>query len=181
MVWAVGMSLGIVFVALSPGYAPDLLSYLFGSLLFVSWDYVWLVGALDLALGLAVLLLFKELQAVSFDEEFSEVAGLPVERIFLTLLVLVALGIVTLIRVVGVILVIALLTIPPAIGRHWADDLRRMMAIATAVAALCAVGGLALAYALSGLGLSVPPGPVMVLLAALAYAVSGGARRLRGR
>jgi zinc transport system permease protein len=85
-VWAVGMALGILFVALAPGYAPDLTSYLFGSLLFVPWDYVWLVAALDVVIVGTVAALYKEFRAVVFDEEFAEVLGVPVEPLFLLLL-----------------------------------------------------------------------------------------------
>jgi len=188
MTWALGMAAGILFVSLAPGYAPDLMSYLFGSLLFVSWDYVWIVGALDLVIGLSVYRLFADFQAVCFDEEFAEVVGLPVERLFVVLLALTALGIVTLIRVVGVILVIALLTVPAAIGRHWADDLRRMMLVATVVAVACTVSGLLLSYGLGdlsrvrpGAGISMPPGPLIVLLAATLYGLSSLLRRATGR
>jgi zinc transport system permease protein len=179
MVWAVGMALGIVFVALTPGYAPDLLSYLFGNLLFVSWHYVLMVGLLDLLIGAVVLALFKEFQAISFDEEFSEVVGVRVDRLFLLLLVLVALGIVTLIRVAGVILVIALLTMPAAIARHWTDDLRRMMLLATGVSVLCTMAGILISYALGSLpnmNVSIPPGPLVILFAAVLYGFSAIAR-----
>ena len=111
IVWAVGMALGIFFVALTPGYTPDLMSYLFGSLLFVPWSYVLVVGALDLVILAAVLSAHRLFEAVCFDEEFAEVSGVRVEPVFLGLLALVALAIVTLIRVVGIVLAIALLTI----------------------------------------------------------------------
>jgi len=185
MVWAVGMALGILFVAMAPGYAPDLTSYLFGSLLFVPWDYVWLVAALDVVVIAAVVLLFKEFQAVSFDEEFAEVSGVPVEPIFLLLMGLTSLAVVTLIRVVGVILAIALLTVPAAIGRQWADSLRKMMTIAVCVSAACTSAGLFGSYWLSeSFGLSAPPGPLTVLLAATLYGLSGAvlaSRRLGSR
>ncbi|UCE86595.1 MAG: metal ABC transporter permease, partial [Deltaproteobacteria bacterium] len=177
MVWAVGMALGILFTALAPGYAPDLLSFLFGSLLFVPWQYVVLVGVLSLVIAATVALLFKEFQAVSFDEEFAEITGVPVETVFLVLLALTALAVVTLIRVVGVILAIALLTIPAAIGRQWADGLSRMMAIAVLVCAACTASGLFVSYGLSSaFGVSTPPGPLIILLAAALYAVSSAAR-----
>ncbi len=180
MVWAVGMALGIVFVAFAPGYAPDLTSYLFGSLLFVPWGYVELVAVLDVVIVAVVALLWKELQAVSFDEEFAEVAGVPVEAVLLTLLALTSLAIVTLIRVVGVILAIALLTVPAAVGRQWTSGLRAMMAVATAVSALCTTAGLFLSWGLSdAFGLSAPPGPLIVLLAALVYGLSALLRRGR--
>jgi zinc transport system permease protein len=181
LLWAVGMALGIVFVALAPGYAPDLLSYLFGSLLFVSWDYVWMVAALDVLVVGVVVALFKDLQAVTFDEEFAEVSGVAVERVLVLLLALTSLAIVTLIRVVGVVLVIALLSVPAAIARHWTATLRTMMFAAVAISALCTLAGLLLSYGLSdAFGLSLPPGPLIVLLAASAYAISATAHRLRG-
>jgi len=181
-VWAAGMAIGILFVALTPGYAPDLLGYLFGSLLFVSWDYVLLVTLLDLLIVGVVAWLFRDLQAVAFDEEFAEVVGVPVERLLLLLLALTSLAIVTLIRVVGVILVIALLTIPAATARHWVEDLRRMMVLAVGISASCTSAGLLLSAAVSeGLGWSLPPGPLIVLLAVTLYGVSAGARQLAGR
>jgi zinc transport system permease protein len=182
MVWSVGMALGILFVALAPGYAPDLTSYLFGSLLFVSWQYVAVVAALDVIVVVPVALLFKELQAVSFDEEFAEIAGVPVEPLFLGLIALCSLAVVTLIRVVGAILAIALLTIPAAIGQQWAPSLGRMMAIAVLVSASCTIAGLFLSYWLSdAFGLSAPPGPLIVLAATILYAVSGATKYRRVR
>jgi zinc transport system permease protein len=181
-VWAVGMAVGILFVALTPGYAPDLLSYLFGSLLFVSWDYILAAAALDALLVGVVVWLFRDLQAVAFDEEFAEVVGVPVERLLLLLLALTSLAIVTLIRVVGVILVIALLTLPAALARHWAEDLKRMMALAVAVSATCTTTGLLLSYGLSdAFGWSLPPGPLIVLVAVGLYGLSATARRLATR
>lgn len=178
MVWSVGMALGILFVALSPGYAPDLTSYLFGSLIFVPWSYVGLVAALDAVIVITVVLFFKEFQAVSFDEEFAEIAGVPVEPLFLGLIALSSLAVVTLIRVAGVILAIALLTIPAAIGQHWASGLRRMMTIATAVSAGCTIAGLLLSYWLAdAFSVSAPPGPLIILIAAVLYAISGAIRR----
>lgn len=179
MVWSVGMALGIVFVAMAPGFAPDLMSYLFGSLLFVPWEYIWLVAALDLGLLLAVLLLAKEFQAVCFDEEFAEVAGVRVERTFLLLLALTALAIVTLIRVVGVILAIALLTIPAAMARQWSGTLRGMMWVAVPTCAASVVAGLLLSYGLASTWeISVPPGPLVILLCASLYGISSAARSM---
>ena len=181
-VWAVGMAVGILFIALTPGYAPNLLGYLFGSLLFVSWDFVLVMALLDLLVVGVVAWLFRDLQAVAFDEEFAEVVGVPVERLLLLLLALTSLGIVVLIRVVGVILVIALLTLPAATARHWSDDLRRMMLLAVAISAGCTVGGLLLSAAASDPGgWSLPPGPLIVLLAVGGYGVSAGARKLAAR
>jgi zinc transport system permease protein len=183
MVWAVGMALGIVFVSLAPGYAPDLMSYLFGGILFVPSAYVWFVAALDVVIVLAVALLYKEFQAVCFDEEHAEVMGLPVGGIFQGLLALSSLAVVTLIRVVGVILVIALLTLPPAAARPWARNLREMMVLASLVGGSCSALGLYLAYWLSDRAdVNVPTGPLIVLLAVAVYGASSLLRlRVRRR
>ena len=173
MVWAVGMALGIVFVSLAPGQAPDLLGFLFGNILLVRPGYLLLVAALDLLVILVVFALFRQLRAICFDEEFSWVVGVPVAPLFLLMLVLVSLTVVTLIRVVGVILVIALLTMPAAIARHWTDQLLRMMLLSIGIGAVCIAGGLFLTYALSArYALDLPTGPAIILLAALLFGIS---------
>ena len=182
MVWAVGMALGIIFASLAPGAAPDLLSYLFGNILFVPPAYLWFTAILDLFLLLVVMRLYHPLQAVAFDEEFSWVAGAPVAALFLLLLGLTAVTVVVLIRVVGVILVIALLTIPAAIARHWTGSLARMMVLATAIGAVCITAGLFLSYGLStGMGLDIPTGPFIILLVAFLYGISATFHFLIGR
>jgi zinc transport system permease protein len=182
MVWAVGMALGILFVSLAPGQAPDLLGYLFGNILLVSPGYVALVALLDLVIVGTVLLLFRRLRAVTFDEEFAWVVGVPVGALFLLLLTLVALTVVVLIRVVGVILVIALLTIPAAVARHWTDRLSRMMVLAVLTGAVSIAAGLFLTFGLSSeFGIDLPTGPSIILLAAAVYGVSAVARSLTGR
>ncbi|HEX2486686.1 MAG TPA: metal ABC transporter permease [Myxococcota bacterium] len=179
MVWAVGMALGVLFVALAPGYAPDLTGYLFGSLLLVPWKYVLWIALVDAIVLGGVAVLFKELQATSFDEEFAEVAGLPVEALFLGLLALTSLAVVVLIRVAGVILAIALLTIPAAASRQWTRSLRPMMAWATAACAACTLGGLLLSWSVATrVDVALPPGPLVILLAAALYVASSGARAL---
>jgi zinc transport system permease protein len=182
MVWAVGMALGILFVSLAPGQAPDLLGYLFGNILLVSPGYVALVAGLDLVIVGTVVVLFRRLRAVAFDEEFAWVIGVPVGVLFLLLLTLVALTVVVLIRVVGVILVIALLTVPAAVARHWTDRLSRMMALAVLTGAVSIAAGLFFTFGLSSeFGIDLPTGPSIILLAAAVYGVSAVARSLTGR
>ncbi len=179
MTWAVGMAVGIVFVTAVPGYAPDLTSYLFGNILLVSPTYLWLAAALDLLLVGAVVAWFPVVRGVVFDEEFCEVVGVPVDAVVLTLLALTSLVVVLLIRVVGVLLAVALVTIPAATARHWSRSLGRMMTLAAAACAAAVTGGLFLSWGLSGaLGLDLPTGPLVVLLSAAGFAVSAWARRL---
>jgi len=179
MVWAVGMAVGIVLISLAPGPAPDLLGYLFGNILFVPAEFLWFVAALDVLIAAVVLLLFRRLEAVAFDEEFAWVIGMPVAALSLLMLALVGVTVVILIRVVGVILVIALLTMPAATARHWTDSLGPMMSLATAIGAVSIVAGLFLTWGVnSATGVDVPTGPAIILLAAFVYGVSAVVHRL---
>lgn len=165
--WAIGMALGILFIASTPGYSTDLMSLLFGNILLVSPSALWFMTVLD-ALLLAIFALFyRQFLAVIFDEEFARLRGVPVTFFYLLLLCLVALTVVLLIQVVGLILVIALLTLPAAIAGHHLHSLASMMLGATLLGALFTSSGLALAYAPD-----LPPGPVMILLAGAAYVLS---------
>lgn len=182
MVWATGMAIGVVCIALAPGYAPDLTSYLFGSILFASWSYVALVALLDAVVLMVAVLFYHALQAACFDEEFSAVVGLPVDRLLLVLLALVALTVVMLIQVVGVILAIALLTVPAETARHWSHSLRGMMVRATLIGAACTTLGILLSFGLAQrFRFSVPTGPLIILLSITIYGVSRLARSLLRR
>jgi len=178
MVWAIGMAVGIVFISLAPGPKPDLMGYLFGNILFVPSQFLLFIAGLDIVIVVLVLFLFRRLEAVAFDEEFAWVIGMPVEALSLIQLALVATTVVILIRVVGVILVLALLTMPAAIARHWTDAMAPMMILATLVGAACITVGLFVSWPLSSaFSLEVPTGPAIVLLAALLYALSAVLRR----
>lgn len=178
MMWSIGMAVGILCVAAVPGYAPDLTSYLFGNLLFVSPRYLWIAAALDIGVVAAVLLFGRQLRAVALDEEFSEVVGVPVDGMILLLMGMASLVVVLLIRVVGVLLAVALLTIPAALARHWSDTLGRMMVLASAAAALFIVVGLFGSYGLSdSFGLDLPSGPIIVLAAGAGFGLSAWLQR----
>jgi zinc transport system permease protein len=165
--WAIGMATGILFIAKTPGYAVDLMSYLFGNILLVPPRELWFMAGLDLLLLLVVGLFYQQLLAVCFDEEFARLRGVPVALFYLLLLCLVAVTVVLLIQVVGLILVIALLTLPAAIATHYVHSLGRMMLMATLLGAVFSSSGLALSYAPD-----LPPGPTIILLAGGAYVLS---------
>ncbi|WP_295388846.1 metal ABC transporter permease [uncultured Thiodictyon sp.] len=166
-IWAIGMAIGILFIAKTPGYSADLMSYLFGNILLVPPRDLWLMAGLDLVLVLTVALCYRQFLAVSFDEEFARLRGVPVAFFYLLLLCLVAVTVVLLIQVVGLILVIALLTLPAAVAGHWVHSLGGMMVIATLLGAALTASGLALSY-----GPDLPAGPTMILLAGAVYVVS---------
>lgn len=173
MVWSIGMALGMLFIAMTPGYAPDLMSFLFGSILFVPGSFLWFVVIWDVLVVLVASVLFEPLRAISFDEEFAEVLGLPVSAIFQILLAMIALTVVMLIKVVGVILVIALLTFPAAVARHWAESLGKMMVLSTILSAAFTVLGLFGSYWIAKAGSwQVPTGPLIIVIAAVVYGLS---------
>jgi len=176
ILWAVGMALGIVFIGLSPGYAPDLFSYLFGNILTVPFSDLILMLILDAVIVGIVVALYKEFLALSFDEEFGTVVGVPIEALYLLLLCMIALTVVVLIRVVGIILVIALLTIPAALAKQFTYDLRKMMLLAILFGAIFTFGGLWLSFELD-----IASGATIILLSGAALLASFGFSRLRRR
>lgn len=181
MIWALGMAVGILFISLVPGYAPDLMNTLFGSILFVPRGYLWFLFILSVTVLVLVSWAFKELQALCFDEEYAEVVGIPAGAMMMLLMALVGLGVVATIRVVGVILVIALMTIPAAIAGHWTERLSRQMVLASILATVMTWAGLLLSFLLSTRpGTNIPAGPLIILLAGAAYGASHLLRARKG-
>ncbi len=177
-VWAIGMAVGILFIAVTPGYHEDLMSYLFGNILLIGGGDLWSMAILDALVLLLGLGLYPQFEAVCFDEEFARLRGLRVEFYVLLLLVLIALTVVLLVSVVGIVLVIALLTLPAAIAGHFATTLRGMMALASLLAVSFTTAGLALSYTPD-----LPAGATTIVVAGVAYllvlAIETGAARLR--
>ena len=166
MFWSLGMALGVVFIGLTPGYPPDMASYLFGNILAVSRADLRLILGLDVLVVLAVTALFQAFKAYIFDEEFSSVAGVPVRMLEYLLFVLVAVTVVILIRVVGIILVIALLTAPPAIAKQFFFDMKKIMALSVVLGIVFCLSGLWLSYSVR-----LASGASIVLVAVGSYAL----------
>ena len=167
VMWAMGMAIGIIFIDLTPGYKADLMSYLFGSILAVPSADLWGMVLIDgLILGF-VILFYKELLAISFDETFATIRNLPVELIYLLLMAAIALTVGMMMKVVGLIMVIALLTIPAAISGQLVKDMRAMMAIASLLGMVFTTTGLWLSYSLN-----LTSGATIILVAGIAYALS---------
>ena len=174
--WAVGMAIGVLFISRTPGYNADLMSYLFGNILMVSRADLYGMAALDAAVILVAMLFSKQFLAVSFDPEFARVRGVRVDVFHVLLLCLVALTVVVLIQVVGMILVLALLTLPAAIASQYRSRLLPIMAVATGLGAAFTCGGLALSYAPD-----LPAGATIILVAGASYLVSLALRALLAR
>ncbi|MCK9564498.1 MAG: metal ABC transporter permease [Methanothrix sp.] len=164
---ATGMALGIMLLTLSQGYARDLYGYLFGNILAVTRGDVLLISALTLIILALVFLLYKELLLLSFDPIYAEAIGLPVQSLRLLLLAMVAFSVVILIKIVGIIMVIALLTIPGAISRRHMSGLPAIMAGSVLLGAIFVTIGLVISYELD-----VPSGATIILTAAVAFFLS---------
>jgi zinc transport system permease protein len=161
--WAVGMATGLLFIAKTPGYV-DPMSYLFGNILLVSRSDFFFVLALDvLVLGL-VGIFYNKFLAVCFDEEFARLRGVHTGWIYLLLLCLAALTIVLLVRVVGIVMVIALLTLPASVAGNLSKNILQMMVLAVLFCASFVVVGLGVSY-----NLDLPSGPVIIVIAAVVY------------
>jgi zinc transport system permease protein len=146
LIWSVGMAIGIIFVDLTPGYNVDLMSYLFGSILAVSKEDMYYMSVLLVIIVVSVILFYREFLAVSYDSEYAALRGVNVKFFYTFILVLSALSIVMAIKLVGLILVIALLTIPIYIAIKLSNSLSMMMFVSSLLSILFTVIGLWLSY-----------------------------------
>ena len=176
VLWAIGMAVGIIFVDLTEGYKADLMSYLFGSILAVPSGDLLTILILDVIILFLVALFYKELLAVSFDETFAAVSNVPVDAIYLMLVSMIALTVVMMMRVVGLIMVIALLTMPAAISAQWVKGMKRMMTLASVLGVLFTTIGLALSY-----HLNLTSGATIIMVGGAAYLLSTTAKALLRR
>lgn len=169
--WSLGMALGILFTALMPGYPPDLSSYLFGNILSVTRLDLYLTVCLTAIVVLAVVILFNNWKAYLFDEEFASIKGIHTAFLEYLLLVLIAMTVVVLIRVVGIILVLALLTAPAAMASVLTSNLKRRMLYAALLGNFFCFAGLWISYEFN-----IASGSVIAALAVFCCLVSYAAR-----
>ncbi len=165
--WAIGMAIGILFISRTPGYKVDLMSYLFGNIIMVPRGDAFLIAGLDVVIMVLVILFYKQFLAVCLDEEFARLQGVNVDFIYILLLGLIAVTVVILIRVVGIILVIALLTLPAAIAQQYARSLAQMMILSTLLGALFVMSGLVVSY-----GPDLPAGATIIVISGTVYILS---------
>ena len=165
--WSLGMGTGILFLSKTPGYHVDLMQFLFGSILVLSDQHLMLIIGLDLLVTLIVVLFYKQFLAISFDEEFARLRGVRVEWFYLLFLTLIGMTVVLFIQIVGVILVIALLTLPAAISGHYVRSLNQMMILAVLLGMLFTSGGLFTSFVYD-----LPTGSMIVVLAGITYLFS---------
>ncbi len=164
VIWAVGMAFGIVLLDLTPGYHVDLMSYLFGSILSVPVSDLWIMLACQAAVVFIVGYFYQDLLAMAYDEEFAQVRGVPVRFLYTLMIIMLAVSVVMIIQVVGLILVIALLTIGPFIVEKYTRSLSAMMLVSSLLNVVFVVLGLWLSYAFN-----LTSGAAIILVAASGF------------
>jgi len=176
VMWSIGMAVGIIFVSLTPGFKADLMSYLFGSLLAVSAGDLRVMALVALLVGAFVVIFFRSLQAISYDEVFSTVRNVLVSALYLLMLVMIGLTVVAAMRVVGLIMVIGMLTIPPAVAGLFLKDMKGMMLLSIGLSWLFSSVGLIVSFALN-----LQAGSVIILVASLSYLAAAAIKKLATR
>lgn len=167
VMWALGMAIGIILIDRSPGYKADLMSYLFGSILAVPQTDLIIMSVLNLVIISLVILFYKELLAVAFDETFAAIQNVPVDALEILLLSMIGLTIVMMMRVVGLIMVIALLTIPAAISGLFIRNIKKMMAVSSLLGISFTVIGLIVSYYFN-----LTSGATIILVAGVTYFIA---------
>ncbi len=162
-IWAIGMSLGVLFISKTPGYI-DPMSCLFGNILLISTSDLFLLAALDVVSILGIWLFYPQLEASSFDEEFAKTRGVRTNLVFLLILAAVACAVVLLQTFVGIVMVIAMHTLPAGIAGYRCKNLAGLMFGASLLSALFSVAGLMTSWSLD-----LPAGASVVVLAGAAF------------
>jgi zinc transport system permease protein len=174
IMWAAGMALGIILMDLTPGYNVDLMSYLFGSILAVPAGDIIFMAVLNALILAVVVFWYKDFLSLSFDMEFARSTGVPVRLLYTLMQVLTAVTVIMVIQVAGLILVIALLTIPPMLAELFTSSLWKMMALASLASLAFCLAGLALSY-----HFDLTSGASIIAMATCGYALAWGLRALR--
>jgi zinc transport system permease protein len=164
--WSLGMAVGIIFVFLTPGYTPNLMSYLFGNILTVTTSELWLMFLLVIIVLAVFMVFFKPILYIAFDEEFAKTAGLPVALFNYIVIVLIALTVVLNIRVVGIILILSLLTIPQATANLFTSDFKKLLVLSTLFAFAGSVTGLFISWMLD-----IPSGAAIIFTLVIVFGV----------
>lgn len=166
ILWSIGVSIGVILIYLTPGYAPDLMTYLFGNILTVPTYDIYLIISVDVIIISFILLFYKEFLAMCFDEEFTEASGVPSNVLYMLLLCLIALTVVSMIKVVGIILIIAMLTIPASISSKLTYNVKYLMLLSCIIGIILSIFGLYISFKFN-----LPSGATIILIMGISYII----------
>ncbi len=167
MLWSFGMALGILFIAFTPGYPPDMTSYLFGNILTISRENLMLMSGITLVVITTLVTFYNQWKVHLFDHQFAFILGLKTTLMDYVLYVMIAISVVALIKMAGIILIIALLTIPPSIARFFAKSFSRLIIFSMLFGFIFALVGLIISYYYS-----IPSGATIIIVSILAYIIT---------
>lgn len=142
VIWAIGMAVGVIFVFMTPGYVPELNSFLFGNILTISCADLWAFGIFTVLLAIFFAAAFRRIVACAFDADFARVVGLPTRLITYVMTVAVAVCIVLTIRLVGVMLLMSMLSLPIMTAEIFARRFGSIMALSAVISVVCSLAGL---------------------------------------
>ncbi len=164
--WSLGMAIGIIFIFLTPGYTPNLTSYLFGNILTVSKTELGLMAMLSVVLSVFFLIFSRKVLFIAFDEEFAEIAGVRTHLFNYLMMTLIAMTVVLNIRVAGIILILSLLTLPQATANLFSKDFKKLLILSILIALAGTVSGLFLSYYLD-----IPSGATIIFTLVVIFIV----------
>lgn len=167
VVWALGMAIGVIFVFMTPGYVPELTSFLFGNILTISNSDIVLFAVYTVALIAFFAIYFRKIVAVAFDRDFATISGLPVKFISTVMTVMIALCIVLTIKLVGIMLLMSMLSLPQMIAENFFSRLKSIMFASVSISLIGSVAGLMLSLAID-----VPCSALIVAVFAVMYVIS---------
>jgi len=162
IIWALGMSIGIIFLNLTPGYHADSLSYLFGNILLLQKEDIYLMFGVDILLIASIVILYNRFLAMSYDIEFLALREINTKFLYTYFLILTALSIVMSVRAIGIILILALFTIPPLIAEKFSKKFYHMMILSSIFALFFITSGLFISYYFD-----LSPTPIIVIISSI--------------
>lgn len=166
ILWSFGMALGILFISLTPGYMPDMTSYLFGDILSVSTGSLMYMAIFTAVIVFVFIMLFNHLIMYLFDEEYAKARGINTKLLEWTVYIMIPIGIMVLIKIVGIILTIALMTIPVSIAKILFKTIKSVIGASIVISALFSLIGLTISYYVN-----IPSGVCIILLSTVVYLV----------
>lgn len=174
--WTFGMAVGVIFSFLAPGFTPDLSAYLFGNILTITQSDLWFIGGVTTALVLFFTLSLRSIVAIAFDREFALSQRLTVRRIEYLLMMLIALTVVACLRMVGIVLVISLLTLPQMTANLFSHSFKHIIWLSILIGQISCLGGLLLSY-----HLNIPSGASIIFISILIFTLCKVAKSLATR
>ena len=164
--WTFGMAIGIIFSFLSPGFAPDLSAFLFGNILTITSTDIWMLAGLSLLLIAFFACFLNPIIYIAFDREYARSQRIPVTFFEYVLMMFIALTIVACLRMIGIVLVISLLTLPQMTANLFTHSFKRIIGLSIGIGFMGCLGGLFLSYQMQ-----VPSGAAIIFFSILVYAL----------